>query len=109
MQLSSTLRPEKVKKRWKEQRHSYEEDLFKIYDTLLKEQLQKRCVELRLPISDEGLDGEFQLEGFIQNCFDNGVDGQKLAQKVVDQLLSYGWAISESYTEDGCMVIELEV
>lgn len=55
MQLSSTLRSEKVKKRWKEQRHSYEEDLFKIYDTLLKEQLQKRCVELRLPISDEAL------------------------------------------------------
>lgn len=109
MQLSSTLRPEKVKKRWKEQRYSYEEDLFKIYDTLLKEQLQKRCVELRLPISDEGLDGEFQLESRMQVCFDNGVDGQKLARKVVDQLLSYGWAISESYTEDGCMVIELEV
>ena len=109
MQLSSTLRPEKVKKRWKEQRHSYEEDLFKIYDTLLKEQLQKRCVELRLPISDEGLDGEFQLESLMQACFDNGVDGQKLARKVVDQLLNYGWAIDESYPEGGYMIIELEV
>lgn len=109
MQLSSLLRPEKVKKRWKEQRYSYEEDLFKIYDTLLKEQLQKRCVELRLPISYEGLDGEFQLESRMQACFDNGVDGQKLARKVVDQLLNYGWAIDDSYPVGGHMIIELEV
>ena len=88
MQLSSLLRPEKVKKRWKEQRYSYEEDLFKIY---------------------EGLDGEFQLESRMQACFDNGVDGQKLARKVVDQLLNYGWAIDDSYPVGGHMIIELEV
>lgn len=110
MQLSSLLRPEQVKKYWRRTRASLEEELFKIYDADLKHQLYNGGSrgQVYLPVNYEGLNGDHVYENELAELFAAGVHSEAVASRVVDDLKGLGWK-TESYVEDGCMVINLEV
>lgn len=109
MQLSSLLRPEKVKKRWEEKRTSSEEYVFKMYDEILKEAvIDQTQNHIELPIDYEGLCRSSENYYYpVLNAFSDGEDYTQVAKQAVDNLKEMGWSV-DSYVEDGCMVIDLE-
>ena len=110
MQLSSLIRPEKVKKRWEEKRVLSEEYVFKLYDEMLKKSvLEQAQSHVKLPINYDGLCGSYlDYSSSLEFAFKDGGDYTHVAVQVVDNLKEMGWSV-DSYVEDGCMVIELEV
>lgn len=91
MQLSSLLRPEKVKNY---QKTALKEDVVKFYDRCLKAQIYDlgKLNGITLPISKAGLDGNYYGgEQVITKALDAGIGLREIANEVVDQLIKMGW------------------
>ncbi len=91
MQLSSLLRPEKVKNY---QKTALKEDVVKFYDRCLKVQMYDlgKLNGIVLPTSKAGLDGTYYGgEQLIEKAETAGVDLTEIAKDVVDQLIKMGW------------------
>ena len=91
MQLSSLLRPEKVKNY---QKTALKEDVVKFYDRCLKVQVYDldKLNGIVLPTSEKGLDGNYYGgEQIITKAQDAGIDLTDIAHEVLLQLVKMGW------------------
>ena len=91
MQLSSTLRPEKVKNY---QKTALKEDVVKFYEKCLKVQIYDlgKLTGIVLPTSEKGLDGNYYGgEQIIAKAQDAGISLLDIASDVFDQLIQMGW------------------
>ena len=91
MQLSSLLRPEKVKNY---QKTALKEDVVKFYDRCLKVQMYDlgKLNGIVLPTSKAGLDGAYYGgEQLIEKAETAGVDLTEIAHDVLRQLMKMGW------------------
>lgn len=107
MQLSSLLRPEKVKNY---QKTKLEEDVVKFYDRCLKVQIYDmgKLTGLALPISEKGLDGNYYGgEQIIAKAQDAGIDLRAIASAVFNQLVKMGWEDASATYDDSQFNIDL--
>lgn len=107
MQLSSLLRPEKVKNY---QKTALKEDVVKFYDRCLKVQIYDlgKLTGIVLPISEKGLDGNYYGgEQIITKAQDAGIDLRAIASDVLDQLVKMGWEDASATYDEGQFNIDL--
>ena len=107
MQLSSLLRPEKVKNY---QKTALKEDVVRLYDRRLKEQIYDRgkLNGIILPISEKGLDGNYYGgEQIITKAQDAGIDLRAIASAVFNQLVKMGWEDASATYDDSQFNIDL--
>lgn len=111
MQLSSLLRPEKVKNY---QKTKLEEDLMQFYNRCLKVQMYDmgKLSGIVLPVSKAGLDDTyFGGERLFDAAEEAGINPRKIVKGVMYQLINMGWG-QTYYEDDACtddqIVISLE-
>lgn len=107
MQLSSLLRPDKVKNY---QKTKLEEDVVKFYEQCLKVQIYDlgKLTGIVLPTSEKGLDGNYYGgEQIITKAQDAGVDLRAIAIDVLDQLVKMGWEDAAATYDDSQFNIDL--
>ena len=107
MQLSSLLRPEKVKNY---QKTALKEDVVKFYDRCLKVQIYDlgKLNGITLPISKAGLDGNYYGgEQVITKAQDAGIDLRAIASAVFNQLVKMGWEDASATYDDSQFNIDL--
>ena len=109
MQLSSLLRPEKVKNY---QKTALKEDVVKFYDRCLKVQIYDmgKLTGLALPISEKGLDGNYYGgEQIIAKAQDAGINLFAIAEDVVDQLVKMGWKDAVATVDDERTTVTIDL
>ena len=107
MQLSSLLRPEKVKNY---QKTALKEDVVKFYDRCLKVQIYDlgKLNGITLPISKAGLDGNYYGgEQVITKAVDSGIDLWEIATDVFTQLSKMGWDDANAKGDENSLTINL--
>ena len=107
MQLSSLLRPEKVKNY---QKTALKEDVVKFYDRCLKVQIYDlgKLTGIVLPTSEKGLDGNYYGgEQIITKAQDAGIDLRAIASAVFNQLVKMGWEDASATYNDSQFNIDL--
>ncbi len=107
MQLSSLLRPEKVKNY---QKTVLKEDVVKFYDRCLKVQIYDlgKLTGIVLPTSEKGLDGNYYGgEQIIAKAQDAGINLRAIASDVLDQLVKMGWDDATATYDDSQFNIDL--
>lgn len=109
MQLSSLLRPEKVKNY---QKTALKEDVVKFYDRCLKVQIYDmgKLTDLALPISEKGLYGNYYGgEQIIAKAQNVGIDLFAIAKDVVDQLVKMGWEDAIATVDDEMTTVTIDL
>lgn len=109
MQLSSLLRPEKVKNY---QKTALKEDVVKFYEQCLKVQIYDlgKLTGLALPTSEKGLDGNYYGgEQIITKAQDAGIDLRAIAKDVVDQLVKMGWEDTVATVNDEMTTVTIDL
>lgn len=107
MQLSSLLRPEKVKNY---QKTALKEDVVKFYEQCLKVQIYDlgKLTGIVLPTSEKGLDGNYYGgEQIITKAQDAGIDLRAIASAVFNQLVKMGWEDASATYDDAQFNIDL--
>lgn len=107
MQLSSLLRPEKVKNY---QKTALKEDVVKFYEQCLKVQIYDlgKLIGIVLPTSEKGLYGNYYGgEQVIAKAQDAGIDLRAIASDVLDQLVKMGWEDAAATYDDAQFNIDL--
>jgi len=107
MQLSSLLRPEKVRNY---QKTALKEDVVKLYDRCLKVQMYDlgKLNGIVLPTSEKGLDGNYYGgEQIITKAQDAGIDLRAIASAVFNQLVKMGWEDASATYDDSQFNIDL--
>ena len=109
MQLSSLLRPEKVKNY---QKTALKEDVVKFYDRCLKVQIYDlgKLTGLALPTSERGLDGNYYGgEQIITKAQDAGIDLRAIASAVFNQLVKMGWEDAVATVDDERTTVTIDL
>lgn len=109
MQLSSLLRPEKVKNY---QKTALKEDVVKFYDRCLKVQIYDlgKLTGIVLPISEDGAYGYYYDDDrVIAKAHDAGVDLFAIAKDVVDQLVKMGWKDAVATVDDEMTTVTIDL
>ena len=107
MQLSSLLRPDKVKNY---QKTALKEDVVKFYEQCLKVQIYDlgKLTGIVLPTSEKGLDGNYYGgEQIIAKAQDAGINLRAIASDVLDQLVKMGWEDADATYDDSQFNIDL--
>lgn len=109
MQLSSLLRPEKVKNY---QKTALKEDVVRLYDRRLKEQIYDRgkLNGIILPISEDGTyGGYYDDDRVIAKAQDAGIDLFSIAEDVVGQLVKMGWKDAVATVDDERTTVTIDL
>ena len=119
MQLSSLLRPERVKNY---QKTALKEDVVKFYEQCLKVQIYDlgKLTGIVLPTSEKGLDGNYYGgEQIITKAQDAGIDLRAIAsdvldlfaiaKDVVDQLVKMGWKDAVATVDDERTTVTIDL
>lgn len=110
MELKNYLRREYVAKRQQGDKAMMEDQLFDLMQVNLAHQLHDKGQynRLYLPIDVEALGcDDFEEESAFYQLFTAGIDGRKIAEKLIRIMQRQGWVLSYYY-EDGQMIIDVE-
>lgn len=110
MELKNYLRHDYVAKRRYSDTAMMEDQLFDIMQINLAHQLHDKgnYNRLYLPIDMEALGcDDFVMEPELYHLFQAGVDGEKIAEKLIRIMKRNGWQLAY-YCEDGQMFIDVE-
>ena len=109
MQLSSLLRPERVKNY---QKTALKEDVVKFYEQCLKVQIYDlgKLTGIVLPTSEKGLDGNYYGgEQIIAKAQDAGINLRAIASDVLDQLVKMGWKDAVATVDDERTTVTIDL